>query len=535
MAAGDGFRQVPLGFDKNEVNAYISDLRKKMSALESEMRTNNEKTKAAEKLAEEADSRINAARSEADKKVEEISSLLEEEKSTTKRQIIEIRNLKERIDAEKKKMTDMLKNGKGVSAEATRAFNEVIEKANEEAADIIDKANAQAAEIIAAANKERAAAAEKTEAFLAALRQQIETMTNGFNAVNSSAAELLGAAAAPVFSAPQPVTAEGSAPSASVETPAAVEEPEEAPAANEPEESPAEELSETDEPAEEPSADEPAETPAEEPADEPAETPAAEEDAPAVFDDWSGSDMADAIAAAEKKMAEENKQDIPLVNPDSGSDPFGGMFDMSESHDDMSGFDMEDHADEPEQIEYIKPLDVSDHAEASFNRDFSKDLLAQTMPSSSLTDADEDLLAAVRAAEEAAAVVPNDVSDIDMDEKPESFSGSEEDDLMKALREAEAAFGGTEYTEAAEEGAEEGNAVAADPWAELQNQLKAMESANGASSAITYDSPEPQEEEQSAAPPSADDSSIWDFGGGSAGGSSDDDDMSSDFGGFGGF
>ena len=56
-----------------------------------------------------------------------MSSQLEEEKSTTKRQLIEIRNLKDRIDAEKKKMTDMLKNGKGVSAEATRAFNEVID------------------------------------------------------------------------------------------------------------------------------------------------------------------------------------------------------------------------------------------------------------------------------------------------------------------------------------------------------------------------------------------------------------------------
>ena len=64
-------------------------------------------------------------------------------------------------------------------------------------------------------------------------------------------------------------------------------------------------------------------------------------------------------------------------------------------------------------------------------------------------------------------------------------------------------------------------------------------SANGASSAITYDAPEPQEEEQpeeqSTTPPSADDSSIWDFGGGNSGSGSDDDDMSSDFGGFGGF
>lgn len=43
MAAGDGFRQVLLGFDKNEVNAYISDLRKKMSALEADMRSNDER------------------------------------------------------------------------------------------------------------------------------------------------------------------------------------------------------------------------------------------------------------------------------------------------------------------------------------------------------------------------------------------------------------------------------------------------------------------------------------------------------------
>ena len=251
--------------------------------------------------------------------------------------------------------------------------------------------------------------------------------------------------------------------------------------------------------------------------------------------------MADAIAAAEKKMAEENKQDIPLVNPDAGNDPFGGVFDMGDHHDDMSGFDMSAHEEAPEQneqIDDIKPLDVSDHAEAAFNNDFSKDLLAQTMPSSSLTDADDDLLAAVKAAEEAAAIKPNDVSDIDMDEQPES-SGSEEDDLMKALREAEAAFGGTSFDSAADEEPEEDNSAADDPWAELQNQLKAMESANGASSAITYETPEPQEEEQpeeqSTTPPSADDSSIWDFGGGSSGNSSDDDDMSSDFGGFPGF
>ena len=99
MAAGDGFKQVPFGFDKNEVNTYISDLRKKMSALEADMRKNDEKTRAAEKLAEEADGRIKAAAAEDAKKIEELIAQLEAERSTTDRQRIEIRNLKDRVDS----------------------------------------------------------------------------------------------------------------------------------------------------------------------------------------------------------------------------------------------------------------------------------------------------------------------------------------------------------------------------------------------------------------------------------------------------
>ena len=161
------------------------------------------------------------------------------------------------------------------------------------------------------------------------------------------------------------------------------------------------------------------------------------------------------------------------------------------------------------------------------------------MPSSSLgADADEDLLAAVKAAEEAAAIKPNSVSDISMDDEPEDSGMSEEDALMKALRDAEAALqsvsdsGNISNGEAPQE-----EPAADDPWADLQKQLEAMESANGADSAISYDEPEKQEEpaeEKPVTPPSADDSSIWDFGGNS-GSDNGDDDMSSDFGGFGGF
>ena len=441
MAAGDGFKQVPFGFDKNEVNTYISDLRKKMNALEADMRANDEKTREAEKLAEEADSRIKAAQEEADKKVEEITSQLEEEKSATSRQLIEIRNLKERLDAEKKKMTDVLKSGKGVSQEATRAFNEVLDKANEEAAAIIENAKQQAQQIIEAAQQHRNTISEKTEAFMEQLREQIESMNAGFNSINRSAAEILGTESAPAVTLPEPAAAPAPVfiqPEEPAEVPDmsvfdAVPEEEE-----QPEPEPAEEQPEYEAAAEEP-----------EPVYEEAPT-AEEEESPAVFDgEWSGNEMADAVAAAERQMAEAAKKDIPLVNPETTSAPFGGdLFSMNDHHDDMTGFTMESKQDAPvqeESVDAISPLDVSDHAEAAYDHDFTKDLLAQTLPSSSLAaDADDDLLAAVRAAEEAAAVKPSDVSDIDMDEESAQASGaSEEDDLMKALREAEAAFGGT--------------------------------------------------------------------------------------------
>ena len=543
MAAGDGFKQVPFGFDKNEVNTYISDLRKKMNALEADMRSNDEKTRAAEKLAEEADGRIKAAQEEADKKVEEISALLEEEKSTTSRQMIEIRNLKERLDNEKKKMTDMLKNGKGVSQEATRAFNEVIDKANEEASDIIENAEKQAQKIIDDAKQHSSDISEKTDAFLAMLREQIGSMNDGFNTLNQSAAELLGTEAAPAVSLPEPEPVAAPAPVfTKPEEPAEVPDMSVFDSVTE-EEQPEEELAPAEEAQPEPGYEPKPEAAEPEESEEEVQPEEKEGDAPAMFDDeWSGNEMADAVAAAEKQMAQTAEKNIPLVNPDATS-PFGGdLFNADDHHDDMSGFEMDNEEPSEEAVDEISPLDVSDHAEASYDNNFNKDLLAQTMPSNSLgSDADDDLLAAVRAAEEAAAVKPSNVSDFDMDEEPEQTSGaSEEDDLMKALREAEAAFGGGSADESPDEPEEE-EAAAEDPWAALQKQLEAMESANGGASSVTYDEPEQPDEPEAAqpepeadpdvAPPSADDSSIWNFGTNST----DDDDMSSDFGGFGGF
>ncbi len=588
MAAGDGFKQVPFGFDKNEVNTYISDLRKKMSALEADMRKNNEKTRAAEKLAEEADSRIKAAAADAEKKIAELTSQLEEEKETADRQRIEIRNLKDRVDSEKKKMTDMLKNGKGVSAEATRAFNEVISKANDDAAEIIDNANKKAEEIIAGARRDRDAITEKTAALLQQLREQLELMNSGYNAMNKSAAELLGTGSAAPFEAPAVPEIKPAA--AVADTPDTPETPKTEPAAEVSEAIPApvqpvqqEEPAAEPEPMPEPEPEpEPVPAPAPEPIPEPEPEPApqpkpvekqpepepvpepvveqpepaAEENVIDPFsEEWDGSKLAQAASLAEQ-TAKSGKDitDIPLVNPDAEDNLFGGdLFNMDDENDAMNGFDMDklDRLDkeEPESIvDSVAPLDVSDHSEASFDNDFSKDLLSQTMPVSSLeNEADSDLVAAVKAAEEAFAVQPTDVSGIDMDEDisapgesgeaaaASESAESEEDELMRALREAEEALNNVKESAGTNDEDEKIAPAAEDPWADLQKQLEAMESANGGGSTIEYDEPEPvQQEEPQAAPPSADDSSIWDFGG-SASSESSDDDMSSDFGGFGGF
>ncbi|MGN1120159.1 MAG: hypothetical protein ACI4Q4_07355, partial [Oscillospiraceae bacterium] len=157
-------------------------------------------------------------------------------------------------------------------------------------------------------------------------------------------------------------------------------------------------------------------------------------------------------------------------------------------------------------------------------------LIAQTMTSSHLdASADEDLLAAVKAQEEKFAVKPSiSMDEQDMDDS--ASAPSDEDELMKALREAEAALG--DLSGLGEPAAD----TAADslggdnPWDDLQKELAAMESAGGLGTDFGMGEPEKPAE---PAAPSADDASIWNFG---SSDSSSDDDMSGDmFGGFGGF
>lgn len=530
MAVGDGgFKQVAFGFDKNEVNTYISDLRKKMKSMEEDMKANDKKTAEAEKLAEEADERIKAAVKEGEDKCAELESRLSAADGKAEKLEAEIDKLKKELQDERKKMSDMLLSGKGVSAEANKAYTEIIDKAKADADAIISGANAKAADIVAAANANCEGVNARTAEFLDAVKAQIEALTSGYNTINASAAQLLGAEIPEI----QPVKLEAaaavqSAPAAAKE--AVIEEISAPAAKSEPEEEIVSEITASEEVMEvKPSSE-----------DMPAITEADKEagDGLASFDDvWGGNELAQTIYNNEKKDA------VPLVNPEAkdlfGNDLFAAE---SEAENDLSADFTQPQEDDV--VDEIKPLDVSDIADAKFDNGFDNDLLAQTMPSSALEGMDDALLEAVKAAEAAFAVQPanSELSDFDMDEQEEEPAANTEDELMKALREAEQALNDLAPADAAEDNLSTADSAAgsssdsSNPWADLQKQLEDMEQSG--SFAAETDIPtndEPSSAEADPAAPSADDSSIWNFGN-STSSSSDDDDMSGDmFGGFGGF
>lgn len=521
MASDGGFSTKPMGFDKNEVNEYIASLRKRMNEIEADKKANDEKTAAALKQAETADERVKAAEKAGEDKAAAIQEKLDIATVKADRLNKQVDDLKKQLEEEKKKMTDMLKTGKGVNAEAQKAYTEVIEKAEADAKEITDKAKETAEKIVADAESRRAEADEKLASFMELLRGQLDTINNGYKAVNESAAELLGSkiAAAPIevpdFAAMAKSAEPAPEPEKTVET--KDEKPE-----------PKSELKKEEKPENKPAKKEKAAKPAPEPVKE--EKPAESEEAS--FDDWGGNDLANSILADETRTSE-----VPLVNPDASKDLFGAdLFGaMDSSEEDMTDISAGFGSAEEEQVEDIQPFDNSDHAKATPDSGFASDLIAQTMTSAHLDEnADEDLLAAVRAQEEKFAVQPTvSVDELDMDENPEPAL-SDEEELMKALLEAEKSLGSLD------DAIQENNTTTSDgldsdnPWADLQKQLEAMEQ-SGLGMDMGIDEPAAPVPAPEPAAPSADDASIWNFGSSDNSGNSDDDMSGDAFGGFGGF
>lgn len=467
MAVGDGgFSTQMGGFNKNEVNEYISNLRKKMNELEAEMKDNDSKVKAAVKIADEAESKIQNLEKAKNEKISELELQIKNERKGKEDLLNQIDDLKRKV---KNKVAGAVS---GVSsAEAQKQAAEIIEKANKTARETVDEANKTAREVVEkakqtakeiVANAQNASAAGgaatvNLDGFMSELRGLFDKINSGYKAIIEKAEEISSQSAA---------------------EPKAVEIPDfsdfEAPTAAAPE----------------------------------AEAPVFTEPEPK--NDISFEDMAQ-------------------ISSDDESNAF--------DDDMMAGF-----GDLDEPVTEVKENDTSHHSKVEFDMDFGKDLIAQTIPSSSLNanEVDEDLLAAVRREEERFAVQPTDgredfdMNSMSMDDDDAADDGAEA--MRRMLAEAEAAFGGggstLDFDTDAQSEPEPAPAASSDnPWEDLQKQLEAMEQSGN----FGESEPESVAEEPVVQPsaiddpqiPTTDDSSIWDFSSDSDS-SSDDDDMSSD-------
>ena len=480
MAGEGGFKVVAFGgFDKDEVNEYISNLRKKMQEMEAENKANAQKAQEAEKSVREAEDKINAVKAEYEEKVTQLEARVKTERRKFDNLQIQCDDLKRKLrqkgmesaglvqsstDADNKQSAAIIDDAEAKAREIIDSANatarDVVEKANATAKEVVDKANATAREVIEKAKVSAPVSDGATvnvdyAAVMAVINDCMSTFNSEFNSMSEKVSNLL--------------SAEGSvsAKPVKIETPEFV-------AATAP--------------------------------------------------------VAEAVQATHEKKESDDSAD------------FAGLMDSSDTESESSDLDMfgmENTDNSDEEVTEVQPVDTSDHSKATFDDDFTKDLIANTVPSSSLgDDVDADLLEAVRKKEQEFAVTPtdeerDDVRDFDMgSNEPEPDDSAEA--MKRMLAEAEAAFGSMASAPAQEEdntvSMDSTSAPSGNEWADLQKQLEEMEKAgnlgeSGGSQNTADDMQLDSSEDPKA--PDADDSSIWDFGSMDMG-ESNDDDMSSD-------
>ncbi len=458
MAGNGGFKNAINGFDKNEVNEYIGNLRKKLQEMEAEIRNNEEKTRAAVKTAEEADSKISELEKQNTQRVSELEAQVKTERRNAD-------NLQNEIDELKRKLrhagTGSATNAANAAstAEAEKRAAEIVDKANATARDIVEKAKQTAHQIISGAGGAQGGGVspQALESFNAILRDLTRSVNDALNAANRKASEITGAPAAAV-SAPTLDLSGFSAPQAEVPTPKAAK---------------------------------------------PEPKAATVDD---IFADLSddGGDMSDF-------------GDVKPLDPSKPNHEVVDGFDLS----DMGGFIAE------ESVAEVAPLDTKKTSGAVLDDDFAAELLTQTVPSSVLKDqVDEDLFAAVKERDEQFAVQPSDETDFDMGDPADGLDAMNA--LLGQMGAALESAGGSASLDLGDPEPAAGSSSGDNPWADLQNQLNAMEeSGNFGSSESAKQSEAPELSIEDPKAPDADDSSIWNFDDDMSTGSPDDD-MSAD-------
>ncbi len=473
MAVGDGgFSTQVGGFNKNEVNEYISNLRKKMNELEAEMKENDSKVKAAVKIADEADSKIQKIQKERDEKVAELELQIKSEHRKAEDLINQVDELKRKVknggsssSSSSASNAEAQRQAAEIIASANKTAQETVDSANKIAREVVEKAKRTAGEIVANAQNASAAggaARVNLDGFMSELKGFFEQVSSGYKKICEKAEEISSES----VSAPAAAT---------VEIPDFLDV--EAPSAA----APAADISDFKEP---------------EPQKE--------------------------MSFEDMQTFEEEEE---AANADI-DDMMSGFGSIDESVTEVTENDTSEHSKAAFDMDFDKELIAQTVPSGSLNEnDIDSDLLAavreeearhavQPTPEEDRRDFDMDMSAddgddAMRKMLEAA-------------EAAFGGSGSNLD------------FDTDMQTEADNEPA--GSNAAANPWEDLQKQLEAMEQSGNFGESEPAPEPDAKEPEtqdvglDDPMAPSTDDSSIWDFSSTGDGMNSgdDDDDMSSD-------
>ncbi|MBD5112599.1 MAG: hypothetical protein HDT42_08740 [Ruminococcaceae bacterium] len=211
--AGDGsFRTVPMGFDKNEVNAYIDKCRQRIQEAETFKKTCEDRISTAEKAADAAKKEVEEV-----KKQLMASSTEFEVRLKTERRNSDL--LTNQIDELKRKLKNAGSARGASTAEAEKKSAEIINAANAQANDIVERAKKTAQDIISSAKSSvGGSGGAVSEEFIAEARKFVEIVNSGFKAVAAQAAAL--GTGAPAASVEMPDFSKIQAPQASVPMPA---------------------------------------------------------------------------------------------------------------------------------------------------------------------------------------------------------------------------------------------------------------------------------------------------------------------------
>ena len=470
MAGEGGFSTKPMGFDKNEVNEYISNLRKTMKEMEAEKRANDEKTAAAVKTAEEAENRIKAAEQQGADKIAELELQVKTERRNAESLTIQIDELKRKL-----KHQPAAAGGNADTSAAQKQSADIIARANKTAQDIVEKAKKTAQDIISnaqgAAGAAGAQSSANVDAFMSVLKGCLDSIAGSCGELGKKASELLGASSAPV-TVHMPDFSNISAPRAA--EPAVSSEPEMSLSGN-------------------------------------------------LFDNMDDS-------ADDDMMSAFGTEDVAPMNPKAPKAEIVEGFDLSnagtptadEPVDTVAPIDTDNVGKAEFNNDFMKDLIAQTVPSSALGNDVDDDLLAAVK--------EEEAKYAVQPSDKDKELDFN----MDMSDNSADNSANDDDPMAALLAQAQAAFGGGGgFDMSAPEPASEPEPAmgmgSSGDWADLQKQLEAMEQSGsfGDSAPESTAAEPPKSIADDPKAPSADDSAIWNFGDSSSG-SSDDDDMSSD-------